>query len=246
MRILIATLLLLMAPQFACANEGGLKLLKADVDLSDQASLQRGARLFVNYCGSCHSAAYMRYNRIGADLGISEELLKADLMFTTDKVGEPMRAAMPADDSKEWFGVTPPDLSVEARARGEDWLFSYLHGFYKDPSKTTGVNNLYFPGAAMPHVLWELQGVKRAVFSTHTSPEGMQTQVFEHFENEIPGTLDEVQYERATRDLVGFMVYMGEPAKLVRYALGVKVLGFLFIFFVAAYLLKREYWKDVN
>ncbi len=246
MRRLIATLLLVLAPQLALASEVGLKLLKADVDLTDTASLQRGAKMFVNYCGSCHSAAYMRYNRVGADLGIPEEVLKTNLMFTTDKVGEPMRAAMPAADSQEWFGVTPPDLSVVARSRGEDWLFSYLNGFYSDASKTTGVNNLYFPSAAMPHVLWELQGVNRAVFNTHTSPEGVQTQVFEKFENEIPGTLDEAQYRRATRDLVGFMVYMGEPAKLVRYALGVKVIGFLLIFFVATYLLKREYWKDVN
>ncbi len=246
MRTLIATLLLVLAPHLALANEGGLKLLKADVDLNDTASLQRGAKMFVNYCGSCHSAAYMRYNRVAADLGIPEEVLKTNLMFTTDKVGEPMRAAMPVADSKEWFGVTPPDLSVAARSRGEDWLFSYLNGFYSDASKTTGVNNLYFPGAAMPHALWELQGVNRAIFNTHTNHEGVKTQVFEKFENEIPGTLDEAQYRRATRDLVSFMVYMGEPAKLVRYALGVKVIGFLFIFFVAAYLLKHEYWKDVN
>ena len=246
MRTLIASFLLAVVAQFAVANEGGPKLMNANVDLGDKASLQRGAKLFVNYCAGCHSAAFMRYNRIATDLGIPEDVMKANLMFTTDKIGEPIMSAMKPADSESWFGVTPPDLSVIARARGADWLYSYLNGFYVDPKTKTGVNNLYFPGAAMPHVLWELEGLKRAVFKSETTHEGSNIQVFERFESERAGQLSENDYRRATRDLVGFMVYMGEPAKLVRYALGAKVIFFLMIFFVFAYLLKREYWKDVH
>jgi ubiquinol-cytochrome c reductase cytochrome c1 subunit len=246
MRTLLATILLVAFSQFALANEGGLKLENAHVNLGDKASLQRGAKLFVNYCVSCHSAQYMRYNRVAADLGIPEDVLKANLMFTTDKVGDTMNVAMKPEDSQVWFGVTPPDLSVAARSRGADWLYSYLNGFYVDPKRASGVNNLYFPGAAMPHVLWELQGLKRAIFKTEQNAEGATVQVFENFETERPGLLNEMEYRKATRDIVNFMVYVGEPAKLVRYALGVKVIGFLFIFFIAAYMLKREYWKDVH
>ena len=246
MRSLLATILLAAFTQFAVANEGGLKLQNANVNLSDRASLQRGAKMFVNYCVSCHSAQYMRYNRVAADLGIPEDVLKANLMFTTDKVGEPMLVAMRPEDGQSWFGVAPPDLSVVARSRGADWLYSYLNGFYLDPKRVSGVNNLYFPNAAMPHVLWELQGLKRAMFESETTPEGATVQVFEKFETVRPGTLSEVDYQRTTRDLVNFLVYVGEPAKLVRYALGIKVIGFLFIFFLAAYALKKEYWKDVH
>ena len=246
MRTLLATIFLAAFTQFAVASEGGLKLQNAKVDLHDKASLQRGAQLFVNYCVSCHSAQYMRYNRVAADLGIPEDVMKANLMFTTDKIGETMTVAMRPDDAQVWFGVAPPDLSVVARSRGADWLYSYLNGFYVDHTRASGVNNLYFPGAAMPHVLWELQGLKRAVFTTETSADGASHQVFERFETDRPGLLNDTEYRRATRDLVNFMVYVGEPAKLVRYALGVKVLCFLFIFFIAAYLLKREYWKDVH
>ena len=246
MRTLLATIFLAAFTQFAVASESGLKLMNAKVDLHDKASLQRGAKMFVNYCVSCHSAQYMRYNRVAADLGIPEDVMKANLMFTTDKVGEPMVVAMRPEDGETWFGVAAPGLSVVARSRGADWLYSYLNGFYVDATRASGVNNLYFPGAAMPHVLWELQGLKRAVFATETTQDGATHQVFERFETARPGVLNEVEYQRATRDLVNFMVYVGEPAKLVRYALGIKVIGFLCIFFIAAYLLKREYWKDVH
>lgn len=246
MRPFLATILLVAFSQLAVANEGGLKLENAHVNLGDQASLQRGAKMFLNYCVSCHSAQYMRYNRVAADLGIPEDVMKSKLMLATDKIGDTMNITMKPEDSEVWFGVTPPDLSVTARSRGADWLYSYLNGFYLDPSRASGVNNLFFPGAAMPHVLWELQGLKRAVFKTETSADGAVVQVFEHFESERPGLLNDMEYRKATRDLVGFMVYVGEPAKLVRYALGVKVIGFLFIFFIAAYLLKREYWKDIH
>lgn len=248
MRTLFIAAALFLCTSAAVLAEGGHdgpKMLNANVNLSDKESLQRGAKYFVNYCVSCHSATYMRYGRVAQDLGIPEPLMKSDMMFTTDKIGEPMRVAMRPADSEAWFGVTPPDLSVVARSRGPDWLFSFLNGFYLDPHKSTGVNNLYFPQTAMPHVLWELQGLNRAVFHTETQGE-MQVPVFEAFEVERAGLLTDVEYKRATRDLVNFLVYVGEPAKLVRYALGIKVLAFLLVLFIAAYALKREYWKDVH
>ena len=230
---------------YASEEGGGPKMLRANVDLGNTESLQRGARLFVNYCVSCHSANYMRYGRVAEDLGIPEDVVKANMMFPTDKIGDPMRIAMKRDDAEAWFGVMPPDLSVIARSRGPDWLFSFLNGFYVDPHKPTGVNNIYFPNTAMPHVLWELQGLNRAVFKTETADSG-EVQVFQHFDNERPGTLDDTGYRKATRDLVNFLTYVGEPAKLVRYGIGVKVLAFLAVFWIVAYALKREYWKDVH
>lgn len=246
MRKLLTTILLLAVAPLVVAAEAGHKLMNADVDLGDKASLQRGAKMFMNYCVGCHSAGYMRYNRISQDLGIPEDVMKTSLMFTTDKIGEPIVSAMKPADSEAWFGVTPPDLSVIARSRGTDWLYSFLNGFYVDPKTKTGVNNLYFAGTAMPHVLWELEGMKRAVFKSETSQDGTTAEVFERFEQQSPGLMKEHEYRRATRDLVAYLDYMGEPAKLVRYALGAKVIFFLMIFFVAAYLLKREYWKDVH
>ncbi len=232
-------------PAFAESGHGGPKLLNANVDLGNTESLQRGARLFINYCVSCHSAQYMRYGRVAADLGIPEDVMKANLMFTTDKIGDTMNIAMKPADAEAWFGVTPPDLSVVARSRGADWLFSFLNGFYLDDSKPSGVNNLYFPSTAMPHVLWEMQGMNRAVFETETQ-HGVEVPVFQRFDTERPGTMTDIEYKRATRDLVNFLVYVGEPAKMVRYALGVKVLAFLFVLWLVAYALKREYWKDVH
>jgi len=247
MRTLFIAILMCCVSAAVSASDGhgGPQMLRANVDLGNRESLQRGARLFVNYCVSCHSANYMRYNRVAADLGIPEDVVKANMMFTTDKIGEPMRIAMKPADAEAWFGVTPPDLSVVARSRGPDWLFSFLNGFYVDGTKPTGVNNVYFPSTAMPHVLWEMQGLNRAVFETETL-DGAETQVFQHFEPDRPGTLDEAAYKRATRDLVNFLTYVGEPAKLVRYALGVKVLAFLLVLWIVAYALKREYWKDVH
>lgn len=247
MRTLFIAILMccVSAAASAAGGHGGPQMLRANVDLSNRESLQRGARLFVNYCVSCHSADYMRYNRVAADLGIPEDVVKANMMFTTDKIGEPMRIAMKPADAEAWFGVTPPDLSVIARSRGPDWLLSFLNGFYLDPHKPTGVNNVYFPSTAMPHVLWELQGLNRAVFETEEQ-NGTEVQVFQRFEQDRPGMLDEASYMRATRDLVNFLTYVGEPAKLVRYALGVKVLVFLFVLWIVAYALKREYWKDVH
>ncbi len=244
MRALFIAILMCCVSAATIAADGP-PMLRAKVDLGDRESLQRGARLFVNYCVSCHSADFMRYNRVAADLGIPEDVVKDNLMFTTDRIGDPMRIAMKPADAEAWFGVTPPDLSVVARSRGPDWLFSFLNGFYVDDHRPTGVNNLYFPDTAMPHVLWEMQGLKRAVFQTETR-DGAETRVFKHFEAGRPGLLDDTAYQQATRDLVNFLTYVGEPAKLVRYALGVKVLLFLLVLWVAAYALKREYWKDVH
>jgi ubiquinol-cytochrome c reductase cytochrome c1 subunit len=186
----------------------------------------------------------MRYNRIAADLGIPEDKLKANMMFTTDKIGDTLTVAMRPADAEKWFGIQPPDLSVIARSRGEDWLYSYLQGFYADPSRPTGMNNLYLPGVSMPHVLWELQGIQRAVHHKSKDAHGNEVDTIE-LTPDIPGKLSDVQYRREIRDLVNFLVYVGEPAKLVRYQLGFRVLLFLTVLLVVVYLMKREYWKDV-
>ncbi len=239
MKTTILLLALVLSPVAALAAGGhGAKLDPVKIDLTDQASLQRGARIFINYCLSCHSAAYMRYNRLGRDLGLSEELVKENLLFAADKVGELMKAVMPAADAKVVFGVVPPDLTVITRARGEDWFYTYMRGFYRDPKSASGWNNSVFPHVAMPHVLYEWQGQQRAVLDKDGN--------VERFELERPGTMSAKEYDAAMRDLTNFMVYMGEPAKLVRYRLGWYVLAFLLVFTVFAYLLKKEYWKDVH
>lgn len=246
MRRLTLLLVLLLGSGFAWSSTEGPKLLNANVDLGNREGLQNGARLFLNYCVSCHSASFMRYNRMAADLGIPEEDVKRAMMFPTDKIGDVMQVAMQGPDAEQWFGIQPPDLSVTARARGADWIYSYLLSFYSDPTRPTGVNNPYLPGAAMPHVLWELGGTQKAVYHAVKGEDGRETQVLSHLEADQPGRLDEVEFKREIRDLVAFMVYLGEPAKLVRYALGVKVLLFLSVLLVAVYLMKREYWKDVH
>lgn len=245
-RLILGCVLALVTQLALAASEHGPVLMDAKVDLGNQQALQRGARMFLNYCASCHSASYMRFNRIAADLGIPEDLMKDNLMFTSDKVGDTIQVAMRPADAEQWFGVAPPDLSVIARARGADWLYTFLQTYYVDGTKPTGVNNLAFPDTAMPHVLASLQGLQRAVYRTDTDAHGNNTPVLERLEPTVPGQLSAVEYQRAVRDLVSFLVYVGEPAKLVRYKLGFYVLGFLAIFLVAAYLLKREYWKDVH
>lgn len=228
------------------AGGGGPELMEANVNLANKTSLQRGARLFVNYCLSCHSAQYMRYNRMGADLELDDEVVKNNLMFATDKVGDTMTIAMPAADAETWFGVTPPDLSVIARARGADWLFSFLNGFYLDDARPTGVNNIYFPQTAMPHVLWELQGLNELHHAEEAESDGHGGHHGPTFEAVAPGRMSESQYQQATRDLVAFLVYMGEPAKLVRYRIGFWVIAFLLVLLGATYMMKREFWKDVH
>jgi len=242
----LIVLFLALVPAWAFAAGGhGVHLDKANIDPNNRDSLQRGAKLFVNYCLSCHSASLMRYERMGKDLGISEQLVSENLMFTGGKVGELMTVATAPADAKEWFGTVPPDLTVIARSRGVDWLYTYLRSFYRDDSRHVGVNNLVFPDVGMPHVLWELQGWQEKVVTKAKDHDGKETEVIE-LELVEPGLRTPEEYDRDMRDLVNFLDYMGEPAKHDRRELGVRVLLFLFVFLVLAYLLKREYWKDVH
>jgi len=247
MKKAILILLCVALPGISLAAGGeNVKLDAVKVDLNDQHSLQRGARLFVNYCLSCHSAAYMRYNRMGEDLGIPEKLLVKNMLFIPDakgelKPGSLMKSNMPVDVAKATFNTVPPDLTLVARARGPEWFYTYMRSFYRDEKAVSGWNNTVFPHVAMPHVLQDLQGAQRAVYRTEKNES-----VFDHFEIEKAGSMNAQEYDAAMRDLTGFMVYLGEPAKLVRYRLGIVVLVFLAIFFAVAYLLKKEYWKDVH
>jgi ubiquinol-cytochrome c reductase cytochrome c1 subunit len=244
-KLMIALFLLL--PTFAFASTA-LVLQKANTDISDLASLQNGAKLYVNYCMGCHSLQYQRFQRLGADLGLSDDQLKANLMFSAEKVGELMTIAMKKEDGKKWFGVAPPDLSVTARARGVDWLYTYLLSFYADSSKATGVNNLVFPDVAMPHVLSELQGWQKPVYETIKDAEGKEHKVIKELElvDSSKKGAAEKEYRKVVYDLVNFLDYVGEPAKLQRQRLGVWVLLFIVVFFVFAYALKKEYWRDVH
>jgi ubiquinol-cytochrome c reductase cytochrome c1 subunit len=246
MKKIITTLLMTLVPALGLAAGGGIHLDKADVDLHNQASLQNGAKLFVNYCLSCHSAAYMRYNRMGKDLGLSEEQVRENLMFASDKIGETMTIAMPASDAQKWFGTKIPDLTVVARARGADWLYTYLRTFYLDASRPLGVNNTTFKDVGMPHVLWELEGLKQPVFEIYKDHYGNDAKRLVGYEIVQPGEMSPTEYDNAVRDLVNFMVYMGEPAKLSRYNIGVWVLLFLALLFVVSYAMKKEFWKDVH
>ena len=234
--------ILMVLPTLALASGGG-HLDKADYDLHNKESLQRGARIFVNYCLSCHSAAYQRYNRMAEDIGLTDAQVKSNLMFASEKVGETMTIAMQTEDAKTMFGTKVPDLSVVARARGADWLYTYLRTFHTDESRPFGVNNTTFKDVGMPHVLWELEGMKKLV---------NEKEMHEHpgtapkFETVTEGKMSATEYDNAMRDLTAFMVYMGEPAKLVRYELGVYVLLFLVLLFLVAYPMKKEFWKDIH
>jgi ubiquinol-cytochrome c reductase cytochrome c1 subunit len=229
---IISYLGLIFWAQLSMSSEGGTKLMQANVDIANTVSLQNGAKLFINYCVSCHSAEYMRYNRMAKDLGLSDDMVKKNLMFASDKIGDTMTIAMRPDDAEQWFGVRPPDLSVIARSKGVDYLYSFLNGFYVDPSRPTGVNNHYYPNTAMPHVLWELQG--------------LQDNHGDAYQTSSDGEMTPVQYEQATRDLVAFLDYVGEPAKLVRYKIGFWVIAFLLVLFLVACMVKKEYWKDIH
>ena len=223
---------------------------KAPVDTTNQASLQNGAKLFVNYCLSCHSAAFMRYNRL-QDIGLTEQQIKDNLLFTTDKVGETMVSAIDPKQAKDWFGGNPPDLTVIARSRasgngtGADYLYTFLRTFYKDETKPTGWNNLAFPSVGMPHVLWQLQGERHALFE-EKEVHGQKTQVFKGWEELTPGSMTQVQYDQAVGDLVNYLQWMGEPAQNTRIRIGVGVLIFLGIFILIAWRLNAAFWKDVK
>ena len=222
--------------------------------LSDTASLQRGAKLFVNYCLNCHSAAYMRYNRLH-DIGLTDAQIKKNLLFATDKVGDTMKVALDPKDAKEWLGVAPPDLSLIARSRAElgkgsgaDYLYTYLRNYYRDDTRATGWNNLAFPNVAMPNVLWELQGQRTAKFVDFKDPHdpSFVEQRFDGFQQVSPGKLDERGYDEAVGDLVAYLQWMGEPAQGERVRIGVWVLLFLGILTVFTWRLNAAYWKDVK
>jgi ubiquinol-cytochrome c reductase cytochrome c1 subunit len=248
--------MLLAAPLAAAASESvKLDRLPADVNPHGSISLQRGAQVYVNYCLGCHSAAYMRYNRL-QDLGLTEQQIRDNLIFTGAKVGELMKIAMDPRDSKEWFGTPPPDLTVIARSRssgagsGADWLYSYLRGFYRDPSRPTGWNNTVYPNVGMPHVLWQLQGEQVLKTEVLSIPRGSKGEMEKHEVQKLvlakPGTMTPAEYDRMAGDLVNFLVYVGEPSRQSRVDLGIYVLMFLGVLWVFAYLLKKEYWKDVH
>jgi ubiquinol-cytochrome c reductase cytochrome c1 subunit len=237
----------LLTPAALAVGGHGGELEKADISLDNEASLQRGAKYFVNYCQNCHSAGFMRYQRMAEDLDLTQDQVQDNLMFVPGKkFGETMTVAMPRDQAESWFGVMPPDLSVVARSRGVDWLYAYLKGFYLDDSRPFGVNNLVFDKVGMPHVLWELQGWQKPVYKTVEGPDGETHEVIEHLEVVEPGKLNEADYDRAVLDLVNFLAYMGEPVQSERKRIGVWVLLFLVVFTALAYLLKKEYWRDVH
>jgi ubiquinol-cytochrome c reductase cytochrome c1 subunit len=221
--------------------------------VTDTTALQRGAKLFVNYCLNCHSAAFMRYNRL-RDIGLTEEQIKANLMFATDKVGDTMKVALDDREAKAWLGATPPDLTVIARSRagsggsGADYLYTYLRTYYRDDTKATGWNNLAFPSVGMPHALWELQGERRAVFEdvVDAHDPAKKVHVFKTFEQTKPGQMSAAEYDNAVGDLVAYLQWMGEPAQNYRTKLGVWVLLFLGLFTVIAWRLNAAFWKDVK
>jgi ubiquinol-cytochrome c reductase cytochrome c1 subunit len=234
---------LLFVPAAAHAAGGDIRLDRANIDSGDALSVQRGARVFVNYCLNCHAAAAMRYNRL-MDLGLTEQQIKDNLLFTGGKVGDAMIIAVAKKDQQEWFGVAPPDLSVIARSRGVDWLYTYMRSFYRDQSSGPGWNNLAFPNAAMPHVLWQLQGTQ--VLKSEIEEHGGHKVEHRKLVLESPGTLSPLEYDKLTRDLVNYLSYMGEPAKARRVQIGIAVLFFLSLLLVLSWLLKTEYWKDVH
>lgn len=226
----------------AVAQHGGGGLEPANNNIANTASLQRGAKYFVNYCMGCHSAQYVRYNRLAQDLGMNEEAVIENLMFTGERPFDTMSISMRPEDAERWFGITPPDLSLMARSRGTDYIYNFLRGFYASPERPTGVDNAVLPGTAMPHVLWKLQGTQRAVYATDEH----NAQVLEGFELVQPGELDPDAFDDVVRDIVNFLEYISEPVKLQRQQLGIRVIGFLLVFMLIAYALKKEVWKDVK
>ena len=251
------------ASGFAMASGADMRLAPAPVNRLDEESLQRGARNFVNYCLTCHTAKYMRYNRL-TDLGLTTDQIENNLMFASDKIGDPMTVAMTRKDGAAWFGAAPPDLSVESRVRGATWIYNYLLGFYRDPKSVSGWNNLVFPNVGMPHVLWELSGSNKLVETEYEDHEkatagaiavkglsaleplpGGKYAVLQ-VAPDVPGTMSRVEYESFVADLVNYMDYMAEPVRNKRMHLGIVVLLFLGVLFFFAYWMKREYWKDLH
>ena len=231
--IRICAFLSLFIPATVFAAGGGVKLQTANIDTADIKSLQNGARIYVNYCLGCHSLKFMRFNRFIDELDLTKEEIEQNLMFVGNKIYDYLNNAIPNEDAVGWFGVVPPDLTLTARSRGSDWLYSYLLSFYADTDRPTGVNNLIFKDVGMPHVLWELQGMQDLVDGKLVLRQGT-------------GSMNQTEYEDTVRNLVNFMTYAAEPVKNERIRLGYWVIGFLLILLVMSYLLKKEYWRDVH
>ena len=230
MRFFIIIFLFISSLAFSAEN---IELSKAPVDLTDNQSLQRGAKTFTNYCLNCHSAKYMRYSNL-QDIGLSAETIKNDLLFTGNKIGDTMSVNMSMKDSKKWFGASPPDLSVVARSRGADWIYSYMRGFYRDPTRPMGWNNTVYVNSAMPHILWELEGEKIL---------NPKTKKLEKFSS---GKLNAKEYDATIADLTNYLVYMSEPDQLKRKKMGYYVIGFLLLLLFLTINLKKEYWRDIK
>jgi len=240
---LFAIVALLTASQSFAA--GGAALDHVEFDPGNKASLQRGARNFMNYCSGCHSAKYVRFKTIGKYLELSEEQLIDNLMFNAEKTFDTINTAMPADSAKRWFGTAPPDMSLMARAKGADYIYSFLRGFYLSADSPTGVDNRVLGGTSMPHVLWELQGFQKALFSEHTE-DGVTTHSFDGFELVIDGSMDSEDFDDFVADTVNFLAYIAEPIRSERRKLGVWVLMFLIFFWILSVMLKKQIWKDVK
>jgi ubiquinol-cytochrome c reductase cytochrome c1 subunit len=241
---LFFAVVLLSLTSLDASAAGGAGVEHSGANINDTASLQRGAKWYVNYCMGCHTISYMRYNRLAQDLGLSEEMVLENLVFSDAKFGETMEIAMDPDQAKSWFGKTPPDLSLIGRSRSSDWLYSYLRGFYQD--ETGGWNNTQLANASMPNVLWRLQGIQTPVYRQETSESGFTYDVIDHFQLTTPGTQTPHEFEETARDIAAFLEYAGEPAKLKRKGIGVWVILYLALFTFIAYLLKAEYWRDVH
>ncbi len=232
------------------ASEGGMAWDKFKPNTTDTASLQNGAKLFVNYCLSCHSAAFMRYNRL-KDIGLTDQQIKDNLLFTTDKVGETMKAAIDPKQAKEWFGANPPDLTLVARSRashsgtGADYLYTFLRTFYKDDTKATGWNNLAFPSVGMPHVLWELQGVRTPIYD-EVEEHGHKVQLFKGWNQVTPGKMSSTEYDKNVGDLVNYLQWMADPSQNTRVRVGVWVLIFLLGLILITWRLNAAFWKEVK
>jgi ubiquinol-cytochrome c reductase cytochrome c1 subunit len=242
--VLVLSSCFMATPSFAAG--GGVDLQPANIDPDNVNSLQRGAANFMNYCSGCHSAQYVRYNTIAKDLDLSESMMVENLMFNAEKTFETIQASMPADDAARWYGTAPPDLSLMARAKGADYVYNFLKGFYVDPDSPTGVDNTVLAGTSMPHVLWELQGYQEAHFVDHENEDKSVTTTFEGFTQVIPGKLDSEDYDEFVRDTVNFLAYMAEPVRGFRVVLGKWVLIYLIFFLIIARMLKKQIWKDVK
>ena len=245
MKKILALLLLLLAPALAWTATGKVVLDRAPINLHDKVSLQRGAQVFVNHCLNCHGASAMRYTRL-EELGLTEAQVRDNLLFTSEKIGEPMSAAMDPAVAKAAFGVVPPDLSLVGRSRGPDWLYTYMRSFYRDPATKTGWNNAIFPNVAMPHVLWEQQGDQVLVVTERMDTNTGDVKQTRKLALERRGALAPAEYDRQVADLVNYLAWMGEPSQTDRKQWGILVLFFMAAFFVIALMLKNEYWKDVR